>query len=133
MITQNLKNTGIITEDEPNQAKKCTKASSWQNSTYWTNLSEFHADGFAYIWCWIKLLLGVWMTVDIVLDVLQTIKYFKLSSLVKDKQTKCKDTQNIIKGVLTIIFVVAINLFSFAWTGSFQKDKICLKKALIGA
>ena len=72
-------NTEIMTEDEPYRAEERPKASSWQNSTYWTNLSEFHADGFAYIWCWIKLLPGVWMTVDIVLDVFQTIKYFTKS------------------------------------------------------
>ena len=105
-----LKNTGIITEGEPKRAEKCTKSSSWQNSIYWTNLSEFHADGFAYIWCWIKLLLGVWMTVDIVLDLFQTIKYF---SNIMDKQRKCKDTKNIIKGVLTVIFVVAFNPIAF--------------------
>ena len=127
MITLDLKNTAIMTEGEPNRADKPTKASSWQNSTYWTKLIEFHADGVAYICCWIKLLLSVWMIVDIVLDVFQAIKYFTNNpywypSLMKVKQTKCRDTQ----GMLTIIFVVSvffivfccdITLFGFDWTG----------------
>ena len=50
------------------------------------------------------------MTVDIVLDLFQTIKYF---SNIMDKQRKCKDTKNIIKGVLTVIFVVAFNPIAF--------------------
>ena len=112
MITQDLKKlTWIITEGELNRAEKRPKASSWQNSTYWTNLSEFHADGFAYILCWIKLLPGLWMTVDIVLDVFQTIKYFSYNEYWYPR-TKCKGTQNINKGVLTVTFVDGIN---FQW------------------
>ena len=130
-MTQDLKNTAIMTEGEPIRADKPTKASSWQNSTYWTRLIEFHADGVAYICCWIRLLLGVWMIVDIVLDVFQAIKYFSNNpywypSLMKVKQTKCKDTQNTNKGMLTIIFVVGLTPYGFDWTGRVFEKGICL-------
>ena len=44
------------------------------------------------------------MTVDIVLDVFQTIKYFSYNEYWYPR-TKCKGTQNINKGVLTVTFV----------------------------